>query len=158
MSQVLGSELTEELFHRLKGDAMASKKDKAILIVSVDESGWPHPAMLSYYEVVAKDRATIDLAIGKSSTTARNLRRGGKITLLITDSDLNYYVKGDAREIREAMDGAPFMSLFRVAVEHLLEDLEPDAVITSGVTFERAEKREVAEMVDKIFQGVRREP
>ena len=158
MSQVLGTKLTEELFHRLKGDAMASKTDKAIVVVTVDEAGWAHPAMLSYYEVVAKDRSTIDLAIGKTSTTAKNLRRTGKITLLITDSDMNYYVKGTGRELRESMEGVPFMSLFRVAVERLLEDLEPDSVITSGVTFQRPEKKEVGEIVEKIFHGVRKEP
>src|SRR5258706_3594054 len=158
MSQLLGSELTEELLHRLKGDSLSSKKDKAIVIVTVDESGWAHPGMLSYSEVVAKDRSTIDLAVGKTSTTAKNLRRTGKITLLITDSDLNYYVKGAARQVKEAMDGGSFISLFRVTVEHLLEDLEPDAVITSGVTFERAQKKEVEELVEKIFQGIRKEP
>jgi hypothetical protein len=114
--------------------------------------------MLSYYEVVAKDRATIDLAIGKTSVTAKNLRRAGKIALLITDSDVNYYVKGSARELRDSMEDAPFMSLFRVAVEHLLEDLDPDGVITSGVTFQRSEKKEVGEMVEKIFHSVRKEP
>jgi hypothetical protein len=50
------------------------------------------------------------------------------------------------------------MSLFRVTVEHLLEDLEPDAVVTSGVTFERAKKKEVEELVEKVYQGLRREP
>jgi hypothetical protein len=142
----------------LKGETMVSKTGKAIVIVTVDEAGWPHPGMLSYHEVVAKDRSTIDLAIGKSSTTAMNLRRGGKITLLITDSDLNYYVKGTTRELKESMDDVSFMSLFRVNVEHLLEDLEPDAVVTSGVTFERAKKKTVQELVDKIYQGIRREP
>jgi hypothetical protein len=48
--------------------------------------------------------------------------------------------------------------LFRVAVEHLLEDLDPDGVIKSGVTFQRSEKMEVGEMVEKIFHGVRKEP
>jgi hypothetical protein len=157
MSQVLSTKLTEELFHRLKGDSMASKTDKAIVVVTVDDAGWAHPAMLSYFEVVAKDRATIDLAIGKASTTANNLRRTGKITLLITDTDMNYYVKGAARELRESMEDVPFMSLFRVAVEHLLEDLEPDSVITSGVTFQRPENKEVGKIVEKIFHGVRRE-
>jgi hypothetical protein len=158
MSQVLGTKLTEELFHRLKGDSMTSKSDKAIVVVTVDDAGWAHPAMLSYYEVVAKDRATIDLAIGKTSTTAKNLRRTGKITLLITDTDMNYYVKGSARELRESMEDVMFMSLFRVAVERLLEDLEPDSVITSGVTFQRPDKKEVGEIVERIFHGVRREP
>lgn len=137
---------------------MASKEGKAITIVTVDDEGWPHPGMLSYHEVVAKDRSTIDLAIGKQSTTAKNLRRGQKITLLITDSDVNYYVKGSARELKASMDDVSFMSLFRVTVEHLLEDLEPDAIITSGVTFERARKKEVEDLVDRIYQGIRREP
>ncbi len=158
MSQLLGKHLTEELFDRLKGENMNSKMGKAFVLVTVDDKGWAHPAMLSYYEVVAKDRSRIDLAIGKTSTTARNLRRTGKITLLITDSGMNYYVKGSAREIRESMEGVPFMSLYRVEIEQLLEDQEPDAAITSGVTFSRPEKREVSEMVEKIFQGVRREP
>ncbi|OGP47348.1 MAG: hypothetical protein A2W10_06385 [Deltaproteobacteria bacterium RBG_16_55_12] len=158
MSQLLGKELTKELFNLLKGENVASKLGKAIVIVTVDDKGWPHPAMLSYYEVVAKERSRIDLAIGKTSTTTKNLRRTGQITLLITDSGINYYLKGSAREIKESMEGVSFMSLFRVEIEQLLEDLEPDAVITSGVTFSRPQKKEVGEIIEKIFQALRREP
>ncbi len=158
MSQLLGRELTEEIFERLKGVDVHSKLGKAIVIVTVDDKGWPHPAMLSYYEVVAKERSRIDLAIGKTSTTTKNLRRTGQITLLITDSGINYYLKGSAREVKESMEGVPFMSLFRVEIEQLLEDQEPDAVITSGVTFSRPQKKEVGEIIEKIFQGLRREP
>lgn len=158
MSRSVGKALTEELFNRLKGEEVAAKMGKAIVIVTVDEKGWAHPAMLSYYEVVAKNRFLIDLAIGKGSTTAKNLRRTGKITLLITDSGMNYYLKGSAREIRESMEGVPFMSLFRLQAEELLEDQEPDALITSGVTFARPQKKEVGEIVERIFQGVSKEP
>ena len=158
MSQLLGRELTEELFERLKGMDVHSKLGKAIVIVTVDDKGWPHPAMLSYYEVVAKERSRIDLAIGKTSTTAKNLRRTGKITILVTDSGMNYYLKGSAREIRGSMDKAPFMSLFRADLEKVLEDQEPDATITSGVTFSRPQKKEVNAIVEKIFQAIRSEP
>jgi len=158
MSRLIGKELTAELFDRLRGEEVSSKAGKAIVVVTVDENGWPHPAMLSYYEVIAKDRSTIDLAIGKTSTTSKNLRRTGSITLLVTDSGMNYYLKGKAREIKESMEGVPFMSLFRVEIEHLLEDQEPDALITSGVTFSRPQKKEVGGIIEKIFQGVRREP
>ena len=158
MSQLLGKELTKELFNLLKGENVASKLGKAIVIVTVDDKGWPHPAMLSYYEVVAKERSRIDLAIGKTSTTTKNLRRTGQITLLVTDSGINYYLKGSAREIKESMEGVSFMSLFRVEIEQLLEDQEPDAVITSGVTFSRPQKKEVGEIIEKIFQALRREP
>jgi len=158
MSQLLGKELTKDLFNLLKGENVASKLGKAIVIVTVDDKGWPHPAMLSYYEVVAKERSRIDLAIGKTSTTTKNLRRTGQITLLITDSGINYYLKGSAREIKESMEGMSFMSLFRVEIEQLLEDQEPDVAITSGVTFSRPQKKEVGEIIEKIFQGLRREP
>jgi len=158
MSQLVGKELTPELFDRLKGDDVASKDGKAILLVTVDEKGWAHPAVVSYYEVVAKDRSRLALAIGKSSTTARNLRRTSKATLLITDSGINYYLKGKAREIKESMAETPFMSLFRVEVEQLLEDQEPGAMITSGVTFSRPQSKESGDIIEKIFQGVRREP
>ena len=155
MSQVLGRELTAELFDRLKGEDVSSKAGKAIVIVTVDEEGWAHPAMLSYHEIVAKDRSRVDLAIGKTSTTAKNLRRAGKITLLVTDRGFNYYLKGTARELQESMRDVPFMSLFAVELEQLLEDQEPDAVIMSGVTFSRPEKGEVSQIVKKIFRGVR---
>lgn len=158
MSQLLGKQLTEELFERLKGDDVASQAGKAIVIVTVDDKGWPHPAMLSYYEVVAKGQSRIDLAIGKSSATAKNLRRTGKITLLITDRGLNYYLKGTARELQESMSEVPFMSLFGVEIEQLLEDQESDAPITSGVTFNRPQKKQILELVEKVFQGVRGGP
>jgi Pyridoxamine 5'-phosphate oxidase len=155
MSQVLGRELTAELFDRLKGEDVGSKTGKAIVVVTVDEQGWAHPAMLSYHEIVAKDRARVDLAIGKTSTTARNLKRTGKITLLVTDRGINYYLKGTARELQESMRDVPFMSLFAIELEQLLEDQEPDAVIMSGVTFSRPDKREVSQIIEKIFRGVR---
>src|SRR3990172_7649703 len=158
MSQLLGKELTEELFNRLNGEDVTSKTGKAIVLVTVDDKGWAHPAMLSYYEVVAKSRSRIDLAIARTSTTAKNLRRTGKITLLITDRGLNYYLKGTARELRESMSEVPFMSLFGVEIEQLLEDQESDAPITSGVTFNRTQKKQVLELVEKVFQGVRGEP
>ncbi len=158
MSRLLGKVLTEDLLDRLNGGDLGSKGGKAIVIVTVDEQGWSHPAMLSYYEVVAKDRSKIDLAIGKSSTTAKNLRRTGKITILVTDNGVNYYLKGEAREIRESMEAASFMSLFRVEMGQILEDQEPDASITSGVTYSRPVKKEVNEMVEKIFQEILREP
>lgn len=158
MSQLLGNDLTEELFERLKGEGVTSKMGKAIVVVTVDERAWPHPAMLSYYEVVAKDRSRVDLAIGKTSTTAKNLRRTGKISILLTDHGMNYYVKGQAQEVKESIEEVPFVSLFSVKVEQLLEDQEPDALITSGVTFSRPQNKEVTEIVEKIFQAVRKEP
>jgi hypothetical protein len=157
MSQLLGSELTDELYRQLKGEAVAHV-GKAIVIVTVDESGWAHPAVLSYHEIVAKDRRRIDVALGRTSTTARNLRRTGKITLIVTDKGMNFYLKGSGLELRESLATVPFMSLFRVELEKLLEDQEPGAVITTGVTFQQAHTAESREVSRKVFQEVLAEP
>lgn len=158
MSQLVGKELTQELFVRLNGEDVTSHGGKVITVVTVDERGWAHPAMLSYHEVVAKNPSTIDLAVGKTSTTAKNLRRTGKITLVVTDRGVNYYLKGSARELRESAERVPFVSLFRVEMAELLEDQEPDARITSGVTFSRPQKSDIGAIVERIFQEVRKEP
>ena len=113
--------------------------------------------MLSYYEVVAKDLQHIDLAVAKASTTARNLRRTGKVTLVLTDYGMNYYVKGNALELRNSLAEVPFLSLFRVRVERLLEDQEPEATITSGITFKRPEKDAIRAMIEKVFRGIMQE-
>lgn len=158
MSKLLGQELNEELLGRLNGKVITSKDGKAIIVVTVDEQGWAHPAVFSYYEIVAKSEKRIDIAVGKTSTTGKNLRRTGKITILVTDAGINYYIKGDARETRESLGAVPFMSLFRVEVTQLLEDQEPGATITSGVTFTRPEKTESLEVSKKVFQAVQKEP
>jgi hypothetical protein len=150
----LGNQLTPELAERLNGKQIGSQAGKAILLVTVDDKNWPHPAMLSYYEVVAKGRGIIDVAVGKASTTARNLRQSGKITLLLTDEGMNYYVKGQALEVDESMTEVPFMSLFRVNVEQLLEDQEPGAAITSGITFGRDDKSQAGEIAAKVLRGI----
>ncbi len=158
MSKLLGNVLNEELQHRLNGKDIGSKEGKAIIVVTVDEQGWAHPAVLSYYEIVAKDESRIDIVVGKTSTTGKNLRRAGKITLLVTDAGVNFYIKGEAKEIKESLETVPFMSLFRVQVAQLLEDQEPGSPITSGMTFVRPEKTEYVEVAEKVFKAVREQP
>ena len=158
MSKFLGQALNGELLNRLSGKDVNSKEGKAIIVVTVDEKGWCHPAVLSYYEIVAKNEKVIDIAVGKTSTTGKNLRRDGKITLLVTDAGVNFYVKGTGRERRESLEKVSFMSLFRVEVAQLLEDQEPGSPITSGMTFKRPEKSEYGEVAERVFEAVRQEP
>src|ERR671915_1009608 len=131
MSKILGSELSETLLKRLSGAAIASHEGKIIPVFTLDESGWPHPALLSYYEIVAKNASTLEMAIWKDSSTANNLRRVGKISLMIIDDGVNFYIKGRVKELEKEMSGAPQVSRFQISVEQLLEDQEPNAHITS---------------------------
>ena len=158
MSRQLGKELTEALFNRLSGQDVKAHEGKIIPIFTLDESGWPHPALLSYYEVVAKNSTTIDIALWKNSSTARNLRQTNKVTFLIADKGVNYYLKGSVKELQSAMPGIPLQSRFRVTAEELLEDQEPNAEITSGLTYRRHSERATTDHAAEVFSRLRGEP
>jgi hypothetical protein len=155
MSQLLGKELTETLVKRLSAEDVSPYEGKIIPIFTVDGAGWPHPALLSHYEVVAKNPSTIDMALWKDSSTAKNLRQTGKVTLMITDKGLNYYIKGTVEELESQMAGAPQVSRFRVTAEQVLEDQEPNAEITSGLTYRRLTSRESTDFAAKVFRLLR---
>lgn len=155
MSQILGKELTDSLLKRLSGAAVASHEGKIIPILTLDEAGWPHPALLSYYEVVAKNASTLEMAIWKDSSTANNLRRMGKISLMIADNGINFYIKGAVKELEKEMTGAPPVSRFQITVEQLLEDQEPNAPITSGMTYTREKERDPNDFSAKVLRILR---
>ena len=158
MSRLLGNELTKTLLDRLNGQDVGVYEGKIIPIFTLDESGWPHPALLSYYEVVAKNSTTIDIALWKNSSTAKNLRQTNKVTFLITDKGVNYYLKGSVKELQTEIPGVPLQSRFRVTTEQLLEDQEPNAEITSGLTYSRRTERATTDPAVEVFNRLRGEP
>lgn len=158
MSRLIGNALTKELVERLSGGRVAVFEGKIIPIFTLDEKGWPHPALLSYYEIVARNDTTLNVALWKDSSTAKNLRTSAKITMMITDRDLNYYLKGTVREMQYEMTGAPQVSRFRVTVDEVLEDQEPNAQITGGLTYTRQRSRGAEDFATKVVGILREEP
>ena len=155
MSQLLGKDLTAALQQRLSGAEVQAHEGKIIPIFTIDEAGWAHPALLSYYELVAKSVSTLEMALWKDSSTAKNLRRAGKITLMISDLGVNYYLKGSVHELAYEMPGAAPVSHFRVSLEQVIEDQEPNAEITTGLTYRRMTKREPNDFSVKVFNLLR---
>jgi hypothetical protein len=158
MSQILGKELTEVLWGRLSGENVELHEGKIIPIFTIDENGWPHPALLSYYEMVAKDKFTIDMALWKESSTAENLRRTGKVTLMMSDTGVNYYLKGRVRQLEYELPGAGPVSRFRMTVEQVIEDQEANAEITTGMTYRRMTAREPNDFAAKVLRLLRERP
>jgi hypothetical protein len=152
MSQVLGKELTPALLKRLGGSQVESHEGKIIPIFTIDSAGWAHPALLSYYEVVAKNSSILDMALWKNSSTANNLRKTGKITLMVTDQGMNYYLKGTVQELEYEMTGAAPVSRFRITLDQLIEDQEPNAEITTGLTYRRMSERDSNDFSVKVFR------
>lgn len=158
MSQILGNQLTAPLLQRLGGAEIESHEGKIIPIFTTDEAGWAHPALLSYYEIVARDASTLDMALWKTSSTANNLRRTGKVTLMIADQGVNYYLKGSVRELQYEMTGAAPVSRFRIGLEQVIEDQEANAEITTGLTYRRMTQRAPNDFAVKVFRLLHEEP
>jgi hypothetical protein len=141
MAKQVGRELTEDLYRRLCGEFVEEHDSKVVLVHTVDPSGWPHPAILSYFEVAARDPRSVRLAVYKTSRTTENMRREGKVTLSIFDQRVTFYIKGTALEVRREMRSAAHNSMLDVSVEEVSVDevdplLESGAYISGGITYE----------------------
>jgi hypothetical protein len=139
MAKLIDKVLTPDLEGRLCGRFVEELADQVILIHTVDSDGWPHLAVLSYFEVVAIDRGNIRLATYKTSRTSDNMRQREKVTLSIFDERTTYYLKGTAQELRQEMHSTPHSSMFNVSLAQVFTDyadpvLEPGAYISSGIT------------------------
>ncbi len=140
MSRTIGSSLPAPLLERLRGNDLAVRLGIAVLVLTVDDAGWAHPAMLSYGEMVAVDPRRIRLAIYRTSRTAKNLRRSGRITFCFVEAGMAYYVKATAGLRQDPMTEFPALAQFEAVVEMVLADearaeSEPDAAIVDGVRF-----------------------
>ena len=137
MSRALGSELPAELVHDLNGQDMAAKWSKIMPLVTIDGSGFPHFAVLTYGEILAQDARHFRLGLYPNSSTSRNMRERPQITILMVYGDGIYYIKGRAQE-----RPTPDLARFEVAVEQVLVDDEPGARITAGLQFEMAQGKD----------------
>ena len=140
MSDDIGTELPSDLFDALWYEDVTAERGRAILIVTADGSGWPHPALLSFREVGARDRNTVRVVTYDGSTTTRNMRENGKITVVFVDERFTYYVKGTAKEIPPHLAGTgEYFATMDVKITQILKDFtgadEEGAYITSGITF-----------------------
>ena len=145
MSKILGNKLPADLLERLAGKNLQALAEKAIMVCSVDSNSWPHPAMLSYFEIIAKDESNVRLAIYKDSATVSNLLRNGKLTIQVVDERIAYYVKGSVQELAHGMKSSPPNAKLNLRVEQVLadaadEEFEPGAYVTGGVTYTRPAK------------------
>jgi hypothetical protein len=140
MSTRVGHELPDDLLEALSGRDLAAVADRVVVVSTTDEGGFPHPALLSYFEVVAIDRRTIRLATYAESRTTRNATRDGRLTLIFVDAEFVYYVKGAVRQLAAAMRATPYNAKLDVQVQEVLRDApdpvrEPGAHISSGIRY-----------------------
>jgi hypothetical protein len=140
MSRFVADQLPDVLLDRLRIDRAIENADRAIVICTVDEHGWPHPAMVSSLELAARDARNVRLALGTRSRSLRNVRENGRLTVIIADERAVYYIKGDALVVSPALAARPAFAGINLRVDSVLEDIAADyehASLTSGIRIER---------------------
>lgn len=142
MSRLLGDELSGTLLARLAGAPRQAPNDLAVPICTVDEEGFPHPALLSYPEITAPSPTRLRVAVHSGSRTAGNLHRDGRLTLFFVDEAVTRYVKARVIGLGVAVPAASGEFAFELEITAVYEDevdptREPDAHIVSGIRFRR---------------------
>ncbi|MFQ5790589.1 MAG: hypothetical protein ACE5JS_01870 [Nitrospinota bacterium] len=145
MSRKLGNEIPADFREKLGSDDLSMLEGRAILLLSVDEAGLPHPAMLSYREMSSPEARTIRFALWKGSTTAKNMRRDPLLTIVAVDEEMSYYLKGRVSVLREDAETFKGCSLYEFQTEEVLEDKEPHIPITGGIEYRHPEGPEPVE-------------
>ena len=119
-----------------------------VVLATVDPFGWPHPALISYAELLALDPARLRLALHAGSRSTRHLRDSARATLVFADPFLTLYVKVEATALPElpraiAPGATPpeiEVARFELHVRDVLEDRaegeEAGARLTGGITVE----------------------
>jgi hypothetical protein len=163
MAQEVGNTLPDSLCEHLSGRDLSARMGEAILLTTTDAEGWPHPALLSYAELVAMDPSRLRLALYRTSRTSGNLRRSGKLTVCLIGPNMAYYIKAAVAAWQDPMEGFAHLARFEARVESVLadrarEDLEPGACITEGIRFDPG--RPVAKALEEwraVMDGLRSE-
>jgi hypothetical protein len=136
MTRSLGTQLPDSVWRLLDGSDVAGREGLTFLLVTTDDSGWPHVAMLSVGELVAPDPSTLRAALWLHSTATKNLSRDGRGLLTIVANGNGYYVRLAARRGADLDLGTEGrLAYFVLQIEDILEDSTDYATLTSGVTF-----------------------
>lgn len=140
MSKRVEPVLPDRVMALLNGEHLDEHLHKVLLLITVDERGWPYVSMLSLFEVIAPDRGNIRMAPWNGSTTSANLRRAAKATLIVVDEGMAFYIQGRATEIARDLDEFPGMSKMNLRIESILEDqaleYEGAARVSTGIRYE----------------------
>ena len=122
-------QLPAPLIDRLSQD---STRLAAVPLVSIDGDGFPHVALLSYFELIYKNESLF-FFLNSGSRTTDFLNERGQSALIFVENDFAYYVKGVARCIGR-YDSQSILRLLVTSVRHDVPSPEEGAVwLKSGI-------------------------
>lgn len=140
------------------GGELESLMGHAFPLITVDQAGWPHHALLSAGELVVVDPSRVRIATWARTGTTRNLRENGKGSLIVIADGAAYHIRFTCVEFGIA--GAEFASLatFDCAVVSVIEDRVGYAQMVSGPRFAVNDTQSVLERWRVVTAAMRRAP
>lgn len=124
-------------------------------LVSVDDEGWPHIALLSVGEVLAVDERRLVMALWPGSTTTRSLTPEGRATLACVVGETAYSVHLDVHRGDDLPAGSMDHAWFECAVRESLADTVTYARLTTGIEFELPDRARVLERWHAVIDAMR---
>jgi hypothetical protein len=127
----------------LDGTELDRKVGLAMQLVSAEEDGSCHVALLSVGEVLAPDDGTIALALHATSSTTANLRGQGRALLCLVLDGACIDVELAVRSSDQVEIQGKEHALFLTDVTRVWRDEVGYARISSGITYELLREAEV---------------
>lgn len=135
----LGAALSE----LLSGQNLKDKQGEAMMLLTTDEDGWPHVAMISVGEIAALEDGSLRIGLWPGTATSSNIRRTGKATLAVFYSGSAHYVRLALSPLTASSESAYPRDRYAAEVVAAKEDKAKYADIISGVTIRLKEPEEV---------------
>lgn len=155
MPRSLGDRIPAPLLALLDGTDLRGREGHTFLLVTVGPE-WPHVAMLSVGEVLAKDEREIRIALWLGTTTTANLTPSGKALLMAIVGDTVYHVRLACHRDPD-IDLPQGKRAFVVAsVTGVLEDRVTYARMTSSLAFELVDREAVIPRWEEAVAALRR--
>lgn len=131
--------IPEALRRLIDGRDLAAAEGHTFLLLTARPDDHPHAALLSAGEVLAAgDRLRI--ALWPGSTTTANLTATGKATLLAVIPPSTYNLRLEARRLPDLSVAGKPRAFFEAGVVSVRDDRVAYATVTSGITFELADR------------------
>jgi hypothetical protein len=152
-----GTHLPDAVRARLSGADLADGIGFTLELLTTDDAGWPHCALLSVGEVVALGER-LRLALWPTSRTTANLSRDGRGVLAFADAGTWYTVRVQAQRGSDLSAPLP-LAVFDASVVEVVADGVDYARVRDGITYELADQNAVLvrwrATVDALIAGDR---
>ena len=101
MARSIGAQLPDSLLARLVTADRADRLGQVVVLTTLDPYGWPHPALLSYAEVLALDASRVRIGLYATSRSTHHLRDSGRATLVFADAPIDQFARGQKNALTE---------------------------------------------------------